>query len=89
MLVPFLLGFAAIANAHPGDVKTNVLGSNGPFTNEYIFWWFYTAIIAATSIVTMIMAWFTWRKLETNQKTFEEKLERFHNWTKRKLNKTK
>ncbi|MCK5867149.1 MAG: hypothetical protein KAG14_01995 [Mycoplasmataceae bacterium] len=89
LLVPFLLGFAAIANANTGDANVNLTGNNGAFSSEYIFWWFYTAIIAATSIITVIMGWFTWRKLETNQKTFEEKLERFHEWTKRKFNKAK
>ena len=87
LLFPFLIVFANIANAHPGDMIQNITGTNGAFSSEYIFWWFYPALLTTTTIIVLLGMIWTFRKLRTKELvTLDTRIDNVHTWarTKRK-----
>ncbi|NQZ65986.1 MAG: hypothetical protein HRT99_02060 [Mycoplasmatales bacterium] len=89
LLIPILFIFANIAVDHPGDIGENLVGTNGIFTDEFLFWWFYPFLAFVTSLILITLAIFTMRRLDKKHKPLEERIEAIHDWNKKRIEKRK
>ena len=92
LLIPILLIFSAIAKESPGDVASNVMGNNGVFASEFIFWWFYPVLLFITTFVLGTLALFTMKRIGKKEiVTIDARIEKLHTWAraKRKAKKVK
>ena len=78
LFYPFLYGFAALAKDHPGAMMENLIGTNGIFTNEFLFWWFYPLLAFTTGLVlTPAIAWTLFR-IEKAHVTLEDRIQKIN-----------
>ena len=90
LLIPMLLIFAHAAEGQTHDIAQNNLGTNGAFTQEYFFWWFYPILAVITSLILLACAIYVMKHLDKKHTTLDSRIEKIHEWNKnRRLAKSK
>ena len=81
LLPPFLYFFSWAAISSPGVLSENVIGNGGPFTSEYIFYWFYSAMIATTTIILTIAMLIVLKGIDKKTiVTIDTRVDNIHAW---------